>query len=79
MTFAKQTFLLKKTVIRYLNKKGLASKDVHCDIVATWRHGTPSYATVNSLMSGFMRGSQSLEDDVNTGKPVAIATLQMTY
>ena len=61
-------------VIQHLHKKGLASKAIHADIVATLGKDAPSYATVKRWVVEFKHGRGSLEDDPHSGRPVTVAT-----
>ena len=62
-------------IIKYLQKKGLAPKDIHADMVATLGDDTPASSTVKKWVAEFKRGRESFEDDPKSGRP-ASATSQ---
>ena len=66
-----------RAVIQYLHKKGLTSKHIHNDMVATLGKDAPSYAIVERRVAEFKRGRQSLEDDPRPGRHVTVATTGM--
>ncbi|XP_030588657.1 histone-lysine N-methyltransferase SETMAR-like [Archocentrus centrarchus] len=61
-------------VIKYLQKKELAPKDIHADMVATLGDDAPALSTVQKWAAEFKRGRESLEDDQRSGRPVTATT-----
>ena len=61
-------------VIRYLQKKGLTTKEIHADMVSTLGDDAPALSTVKKVGSGFKRRRESLEDDPRSGRPSAATT-----
>ena len=62
-------------IIKYLQKKGLAPKDIHADMVATLGDDAPALSTVEKWAAEFKsRGRESLEDDPRSGCPVSATT-----
>ena len=49
-------------VIRYLQKKGLTTKEIYTDMVSTLGDNDPALSIVN-WAAEFKRGRESLEDD----------------
>ena len=66
-----------RVVTRYLQKKGLTTKEIHIDMVSTLWDDTPALSTVKKWAAEFKRGRESLEDDPRSGSP-SIATTQET-
>ena len=62
-------------VIRYLQKKGLTTKEIHSDMASTLGDDAPVLSTVKKWAAEFKRGRESLEDDPRSGRP-SIATTQ---
>lgn len=62
------------SVIEYLQKKGLAPKAIHDDMVETLGGHTPLYATVKRWAVEFKHGRKSHEDDIHPGRPVTETT-----
>ena len=62
-------------VIRYLQKKGLTTKEIHTDMVSTLGDDALALSTVKKWAAKFKRGRESLEDDLRSGHP-SIATIQ---
>ena len=61
-------------VIKYLQKKGLAPKDIHADMVATLGDDTPALSIVQKWTAEFNRSRESLEDDPRSGRPATATT-----
>ena len=62
-------------IIKYLQeKKGLAPKDIHADMVATLGADAPALSTVKKWASEFTKGRGSLEDDPRSGCPATATT-----
>ena len=61
-------------IIKYLQKKGLAPKDIHANMVATLGNDAPALSTVKNWAAEFKRGRESLEDDPRAGCPASAAT-----
>ena len=61
-------------IIKYLQKKGLARKDIHADMVATLRDDAPALSTVKKWAAEFKRDRESLEDDPRSGRPTSATT-----
>ena len=61
-------------MIQYLHKKGLASKAIHADMVATLETDASSYAMAKWWVAKFKHGRDSLEDDPHSGRPVTVVT-----
>ena len=61
-------------VIRYLQKKGLTTKEIHADIVSTLGDDAPALSTVKKWAAEFMRRRESLEDDPRSGRPSTATT-----
>ena len=66
-----------RAVIQYLHKKGLTTKDIHNDMVATLGKDAPLYAAMKRWVAEFKRCRHSLEDDPRPGRPVTVATPEM--
>ena len=66
-----------RSIIKYLQKKGLALKDIHADMVATLGDDAPALLTVKKWAAEFKMSRESLEDDARCGRP-ASATTQET-
>ena len=62
-------------IIKYLQKKRLAPKDIHADMVATLGNDAIALSTVKKWAAEFKRDRASLEDDSRSGRP-ASATIQ---
>ena len=62
-------------VIRYLQKKGLTTKEIHTNMVSTLGDDAPALSTVKKWAVKFKRGRESLEDDPRSGRP-STATIQ---
>ena len=56
-------------VIRYLQKKGLTTKEIHTDMVSTLGDDAPALSTVKKWATEFKRGRESLEDDQDQDIP----------
>ena len=54
-------------LIRYLQKKGLAPKEIHADKVATLGDDAPALSTVKKWAAEFKRGRKNLQDDPRSG------------
>ena len=61
-------------VIRYLQKNGLATKEIHTDMVSTLKDDAPALSTVKKWTAEFKRGRESLEDDPRSGCPSTATT-----
>ena len=61
-----------RAVIDYLQKKGLAPKAIHEDLVNTYGENAPSYPMIKKWAAEFKRGRESLEDDRRCGHPVSV-------
>ncbi|CAI9733412.1 Hypothetical predicted protein [Octopus vulgaris] len=61
-------------VIKYLQKKGLAPKDIHADMVATLGNDAPALSTVQKWAAEFRKGRENLEDDSRSGRPATATT-----
>ena len=61
-------------VIRYLQKKGLTTKEIHTDMVSTLRDGALTLLTAKKWAADFKRGRESLEDDPRSGRPFTSTT-----
>ena len=61
-------------IIKYLQKKGLAPKDIHADMVATLGDDAPALSTVKKWEAEFKKGRESLEDDPRSDCPVSATT-----
>ena len=61
-------------VIRYLQKKGLTTKEIHADMVSTLGDDAPALSTVKKWAAEFKRGRESLEDDQRSGRPSTATT-----
>ena len=55
-------------VIRYLQKKGLTTKEIHTDMVSTLGDDAPDLSTVKKWAAEFKRGRKSLPDDPRSGR-----------
>ena len=62
-------------VIRYLEKKGLTTKEIHSDIVSTLGDDAPVLSTAKKWAAEFKRGRESFEDDPRSGR-LSTATTQ---
>ena len=60
-------------VIRYLQKKGLTTKEIHADMVSTLMDDAPALSTVKKWAAEFKR-RESLEDDPRSGRPSTATT-----
>ena len=61
-------------IIKYLQKKWLALKDIHADMVATLGDNAPTLSTVKKRAAEFKRGRESLENDPRSGRPASATT-----
>ena len=61
-------------VIRYLQKKGLTTKEIHADMVSTLGNDAPALSTVKKWAAEFKRGRESLEDDPKSRYPSTATT-----
>ena len=61
-------------VIRYLQKKGLTTKEIHIDVVSTLGDNAPALSTVKKWAAKFKRRWKSLEDDPRSGRPSTATT-----
>ena len=61
-------------IIKFLNKKRLAPKDIHADMVATLGVTVPSYAIVKRWAAHFKMDKEGLEHDGRCGKPTKATT-----
>ena len=61
-------------VIRYLQKKGLTTKEIHANMVSTLGDYAPALSTVKKWAVEFMRGRESLEDDPRSERPSTATT-----
>ena len=52
-----------RDVIRYLQKKGLTTKEIHPDMVSILGDDALALSTVKKWAAEFKRGRESLEDD----------------
>ena len=52
----------------------IAPKDIHADIVASFKDDAPALSTVQKWAAEFKRGSESLEDDPRSGRPATATT-----
>ena len=50
-----------RSIIKYLQKKGLVPKDIHTDMVATLGDDAPALSTVKKWAAVFNRGRESLK------------------
>ena len=60
--------------IRYLQKKGLTTKEIHADMVSTLGDDAPALSTVKKWAVEFKRGRESLKDDPRSGRPSTATT-----
>ncbi len=63
-----------RSVIKHLQKRGLAPKDIHANMVVTLGDDAPALSTLQLWAAEFKRGRESLEDDPRSGRP-ATATI----
>ena len=61
-------------IIKFLNKKRLAPKDIHADMVATLGVTVPSYAIVKRWAAHFKMDKEGLEHDGRCGNPTKATT-----
>ena len=61
-------------VIRYLQKKGLTTKEIDADIVSTLGDDAPALSTVKKWAVEFKRWRESLEDGPRSGRPSTATT-----
>ena len=61
-------------IIKYLQKNGLAPKDIYADIVAILWDDAPALSTVKKWAAEFKKGKESLEDDPRSGRPASATT-----
>ena len=61
-------------VIRYLQKKGLTTKEIYADMVSTLGDDAPALSSVKKWAAEFKRGRESLEDDPKLGRPSTATT-----
>ena len=61
-------------IIKYLQKKELAPKDIHADMFATLGDDFPALSIVKKWATEFKRGRESLEDDTRSGHPASATT-----
>ena len=60
-------------VIRYSKKKELTTKEIHTDMVSTLGDDAPTFSNVK-WAEEFKRGTESLEDDLRSGRLPSAAT-----
>ena len=60
--------------IRYLQKKGLAPKQIHADVVDTLGDDAPALSIVKKWAAEFKRDTKSFEDNPRSGRPYTAAT-----
>ena len=63
-----------RVVIRYLQKKGLTTKEIYADIVSIFGDDALALSTVKKRAAEFKRGRESLEDDPKSGRPSTATT-----
>ena len=61
-------------IIKYLQKKVLAPKDIHANMDATLGDDALALSTVKKWAAEFKRGRESLKDDPKSGCPVSATT-----
>ena len=61
-------------IIKYLQKKGLALKKIHADMVASLGDDASALSTVKKWAAEFKRSRESLEDDPRSGRPASAIT-----
>ena len=59
----------KREVIKYLHLKGLSAQQIHLDMKEVIGDTAPSQSTVYRWTSAFIRGRQSTEDELRSGRP----------
>lgn len=63
-----------RSVIKYLQKKGLTPKEIFEDMCQTLGESAPSYATVKRWVADFKRGREAVEDEPRCGRPITAST-----
>ena len=63
-----------RDVIRYLQKKGLTTKEIHADMVSTLGDDAPALSTVKKWAAEFKMGRESLKDDPRSERPSTATT-----
>ena len=58
-----------RTVIKYLRRKGLSSREVYEDMLGTLGRDCPSYATITKWYREFRMGYTSINDGKRSGRP----------
>ena len=61
-------------VIKYLQKKGLMTKEIYADMVSTLGDDALALSTVKKWAAEFKRGRESLEDDSKSERPSTATT-----
>ena len=61
-------------VIRYLQQKGLTTKETHTDMVSTLGDDAPALSTVKKWAAEFKRRRESLEGYPRSGRPSTATT-----
>ena len=59
----------KRAVIKYLFIKGMSTKEIYDDMLATLGDTSPSYSVVKSWVAEFTRGRSSVVDEHRSGRP----------
>ena len=61
-------------VIRYLQKKGLTTKEIHTDMVSTLGDDASALSTVKKWAAEFKKGRESFEDNPRSGRSSTATT-----
>ena len=63
-----------RAVIKYLNLKGMSTKEINEDMIQTLGKDAPLYSTVKKWVAEFKRGKEDVTDDSRAGRPVNVVT-----
>ena len=63
-----------RAVMKYLNLKGMSSKEIHEDMIQTLGKDAPFYSMVKKWVAEFKKGKEDVTDESRAGRPVDVVT-----